>query len=202
MASPESEPSEQMPPSPAQEPSDCPQGTCSETAAEVPSSLKRPREAEDSATQVQDQSTLLCKVCETAETPKYTAPCCGIKYCSAACFRKHKADSSECRNAAASRSVRRKPSAETTPLPSVPSGLLSTQQLKALESCAEIRAALRCKELQQLITNIDTAEDRVEMLDLARARIPEFAQFIETVLDVIYWTPSGGSEAPSWKRTR
>jgi len=71
-------------------------------------------------------------------------------------------------------------------------GCLSNAQLRALENCPEIKGLLESKELRELITNIDGAPNRIELLDKARANIPEFAEFAEMVLDVLTWskTPS------------
>jgi hypothetical protein len=156
-----------------------------------------------------EDRTRLCMVCEKAQKPKYRAPCCQLMYCSVTCFQEHKITFPDCGKKGVDGSSGDGDAAALTtatatisrcrniPVALVRStsqrctlpGLLSDTQLKALETCAELKSALQSKELQTLISNIDGAENRIESLELARTKIPEFAEFIETVLDVIHWTP-------------
>ena len=64
--------------------------------------------------------------------------------------------------------------------------MLQRVHLQALESHPEIRNALKTKELQDLIRNIDKSKCRLEALAAAEHNVPQFKQFCELLLGVIY----------------
>uniref|UniRef100_A0A7S1JIA6 HIT-type domain-containing protein n=1 Tax=Eutreptiella gymnastica TaxID=73025 RepID=A0A7S1JIA6_9EUGL len=157
---------------------------------ELEEMLKRKRVAK-AQLQAAANNQKLCAVCEEKPS-KYKCPNCVIPYCSASCYKEHgtvctkrqKPNPPTDKTTAANEAKAPENVAEATL-----TGCLTTTQMKALEQCPEIRKALESKALQELIVNIDSSDDRIELLDKARNRIPEFAEFVEMVLDVISWTP-------------
>ncbi|KVH94207.1 zinc finger HIT domain-containing protein 3 [Cynara cardunculus var. scolymus] len=128
-----------------------------------------------------------CKVCEEAES-KYKCPACLIPYCSLVCFKKHKEISC----------VKPVPAPEndttSTILPPVDvdracyvddiSDVLPHSQLECIALSNEIRDAMKGKELQELIRNIDCSADAEAELDKAMKQ-EEFRLFTEKILRMV-----------------
>lgn len=132
-----------------------------------------------------------CGVCAEAQS-KYKCPNCFIPYCSLACFRKHK--EIPCG----------KPEPETEPelasegklasAPALhvekpiyvdePSEALNQSQLESIASSTEILEAIRNKELQKLIYNLDSSLDAENELDKAMEN-EEFRIISEKILSLI-----------------
>ena len=64
--------------------------------------------------------------------------------------------------------------------------MLQRVHLQALEANPQIRDALKTKELQELIRNIDKSKCRLEALAAAEHNVPQFKQFCELLLGVVY----------------
>ena len=64
--------------------------------------------------------------------------------------------------------------------------MLQRVHLQALEANPQIRDALKTKELQELIRNIDKSKCRLEALAAAEHNVPQFKQFCELLLEVVY----------------
>lgn len=128
-----------------------------------------------------------CKVCEEAES-KYKCPACLIPYCSLVCFKKHKEISC----------VKPVPTPEndttSTTIPAIDvdrpcyvddvSDVLSHSQLECIASSTEIHDALKGKELQELIRNIDCSADAEAVLDKAMEQ-EGFRLFTEKILRMV-----------------
>lgn len=145
-----------------------------------------------------------CAVCADAAA-RYKCRCAArTPYCSASCFKAHKASS--CRaeeEAAEARLAARKAreeaearaAAEAAARP--PAGgvtertqgknreNLSEAQLRALAGTAAVRDALSSAELRRIIESVDSAEDRPRRLELVLANNPDFAAFTNDVLRAI-----------------
>ena len=64
--------------------------------------------------------------------------------------------------------------------------MLEQIHLQALQSNQNIRDALKTKELQDLIRNIDKSKCRLEALAAAQHNIPQFREFCQLLLGTIY----------------
>jgi hypothetical protein len=64
--------------------------------------------------------------------------------------------------------------------------MLEQIHLHALQSNKNIRDALKTKELQDLIRNIDKSKCRLEALAAAQHNIPQFREFCQLLLSSIY----------------
>eukprot|EP00899_Mesostigma_viride_P021287 jgi/Mesvir1/2915/Mv13985-RA.1 len=132
----------------------------------------------------------LCIVCVTAES-KYKCPTCRALYCSVACYRKHK--ETPCSQVALP-SQSAPPYAETRPQPprwyndendeDAVSVRLQQKQLQLLAENESIRRALRNKDLQKAIMDIDASISAEQLLD-ATMQGEAFKGFCERVLGVI-----------------
>ncbi|XP_060174863.1 uncharacterized protein LOC132605697 [Lycium barbarum] len=126
-----------------------------------------------------------CKVCDEAQS-KYKCPNCFIPYCSLVCFKKHKEipcgkPEPEPEEKLASALA---PHVEKPIYVDEPSEALNQSQLESIASSAEILEAVRNKELQTLIYNLDSSLDAETELDKAMEK-EEFRIISEKILSII-----------------
>ncbi|XP_071717483.1 uncharacterized protein [Rutidosis leptorrhynchoides] len=124
-----------------------------------------------------------CKICENTES-KYKCPTCFIPYCSLTCFKKHKEN--PC--------IKPAPENENdTSAPILPidvdrpcyidnfDDVLPQSQLESIATSTEILEALKDKELQKIICNIDCSANAETELDKAMEQ-EVFRLFTEKIL--------------------
>jgi hypothetical protein len=69
--------------------------------------------------------------------------------------------------------------------------ILEQLHLHALSSNKDVRNMLKSTELQELIKNIDKSKCRLEALATAQHNIPQFKEFCDLLLNVIYSAEDG-----------
>lgn len=139
-------------------------------------------------------STSLCKVCSKSAA-KYKCPTCRLPFCSVPCSRAHKAD--PCSAVASSAAVAPPPTqspalplpAPTPPPPGLLSGAdvhpLTREQRDALVACPDICAAVKDKDLQELVRSVDGAKDPVAALVAAMAGSDRFGSLADLMLGAV-----------------
>ena len=138
-----------------------------------------------------------CCVCGDAMKKQYRCSRCLLPYCSVQCSKQHRG-TDLCIDAALERAkgaeierqareadvfLRGKPSATTT---SEDFELLDEAHLGALANDRYLRDALRTAELRSLLRIIDNSRSRLDALDAAMHNVPQFNDFCQKVLGVIY----------------
>ncbi|KAJ8553009.1 hypothetical protein K7X08_020402 [Anisodus acutangulus] len=130
-----------------------------------------------------------CKICEEAQS-KYKCPNCFIPYCSLVCFKKHK--EIPCGKSEAEPEPSCEEKLASAPAPHVekpiyidePSEALNQPQLESIASSNEILEAIRNKDLQKLIYDLDSSLDAETELDKAMEK-EEFRILSEKILSTI-----------------
>ncbi|KAF3654838.1 putative transcription factor PIF1-like isoform 1 [Capsicum annuum] len=128
-----------------------------------------------------------CEVCDEAKS-KYKCPNCFIPYCSSVCFKKHKeipCVKPEPEPASEEKLASAQALHVDNPIyVDEPSEALNQSQLESIASSTEILEAIRNKELQKLICNLDSSLDAENELDKAMEK-EEFRIFSEKILSII-----------------
>lgn len=132
-----------------------------------------------------------CEVCDEAKS-KYKCPNCFMPYCSLVCFRKHK--EIPCGKPEPEPDAEPASEENLAPAPALhvekpiyvdePSEALNQSQLESIASSTEILEAMRNKELQKLIYNLDSSLDAENELDKAMEK-EEFRILSEKILSII-----------------
>lgn len=146
----------------------------------------------------------LCGIC-SENLPKYRCPACRIRYCSLGCFKKHKTDDS-CQQ------VKDTTPPVTTPLPEVcpstaeepwttedlldedcQSDRVPLERLQQLGESEALRSVLQNPHLRQLMTAVDSAENKAEAMKKAMQE-PLFVEFADQCLKIIEPTEEGSDD--------
>lgn len=150
-----------------------------------------------------------CIICDTSK-PKYKCPRCTVRYCSLECYRAHRTQCEEIQREKQAQREENHQSSSNNVNNLPPPGnaddeeeedeyddtkiILKESHYETLRNDESIKNALRDPRLQQIITQIDTATDRVEALREARANNPYLREFIDKMLDslgMIEWDSNG-----------
>ncbi|KAG0565293.1 hypothetical protein KC19_8G179800 [Ceratodon purpureus] len=126
-----------------------------------------------------------CEVCKAAES-KYKCPSCLTPYCSLGCYKKHKevpCAKSDANGIKAESKVEEQPAASIAE-DDESNHRLKRSQLEAVAASEELRKMLRDRELQELITKIDSSPNPKSELEKAMEG-PAFREFTDKLLSVI-----------------
>lgn len=132
-----------------------------------------------------------CQVCDEAQS-KYKCPNCFIPFCSLVCFKKHK--EIPCGKPEPEPESEPVSKEKLAPAPALhvekpiyvdePGEAVNQSQLDSIASSSEILEAIRNKELQKLIYNLDSSLDAENELDKAMEK-EEFRILSEKILSII-----------------
>ncbi|XP_006364547.1 zinc finger HIT domain-containing protein 3 [Solanum tuberosum] len=132
-----------------------------------------------------------CQVCDEAQS-KYKCPSCFIPFCSLVCFKKHK--EIPCGKPESEPESEPVSEEKLPPAPALrvekpiyvdePGEAVNQSQLESIASSSEILEAIRNKELQKLIYNLDSSLDAENELDKAMEK-EEFRIISEKILSII-----------------
>jgi len=125
-----------------------------------------------------------CEVCKDAES-KYKCPSCLTPYCSLACYKKHKEIPCTKPDLNGSKSeVRVDEEPATVAEDDESNHRLKRSQLEAVAASEEVLKMLRDRELQELISKIDSSSNSKAELERAMEG-PAFREFTDKLLSIV-----------------
>eukprot|EP00483_Globobulimina_turgida_P009012 UN09030 len=130
------------------------------------------------------KQTPLCGVCKINES-KYKCPNCRVtRYCSVACYKKHKENKQQC-----IKPIKTLKYDKNEPV-SVTGYTVSQKQFQLLENDDKLKEKLMNRRLRQIIESIDDSRRPQNRLETLMKNDKDFAEFVDCMLKVIGFRPN------------
>eukprot|EP00927_Polykrikos_kofoidii_P070020 TRINITY_DN65845_c0_g1_i1.p1 TRINITY_DN65845_c0_g1~~TRINITY_DN65845_c0_g1_i1.p1 ORF type:complete len:152 (+),score=26.88 TRINITY_DN65845_c0_g1_i1:13-468(+) len=125
-----------------------------------------------------------CLVC-SSEAVRYRFPCCRERYCSLPCYRVHSNSACFGRAQAAEEAAKRRRKQAEEQHEEEDDEVLSEVRLCALRGHSGVRKCLESEAFRDVLSQLDSAEDRREALEALLEKDIFFSKFVEHVAEAI-----------------